>query len=339
MLKTTLALITFSLLISIAIIACGKRVPPQPPLRPLISPIYGFQRGESIILTWQSPSKAVKANIYRLIEPISAPAQISEEEFSNRSTLIASVPADSKLYQDKLQFADQPVRIYYAVKFVNPSGQQTSPSALFSIAPSPKIPLPPVLTSTETSQERIRIRWTAPDKNIDGSSPANVLGYNIYRIENNLVKLLNRFPIQQESFDDKFFEFEKTYKYLVRSVGINQTGESTESDDSNIIEITPKDTFAPAPPEGVTIAASPNEISIFFAANRENDIAGYLIFRSENQALPLDKWKKITPEPLTTTTFQDKQVDSGKTYFYFVQAVDRFGNVSPPSEIVSETVP
>ena len=37
--------------------------------------------------------------------------------------------------------------------------------------------------------------------------------------------------------------------------------------------------------------------------------------------------------------FQDERVESGKTYYYYLTAVDQAGNVSPPSEVASEKVP
>jgi fibronectin type 3 domain-containing protein len=85
----------------------------------------------------------------------------------------------------------------------------------------------------------------------------------------------------------------------------------------------------------ITLAASPTTISIFFVANPEKDVVGYKIFRSLDQ----QSWQNLTPELLKTTTFQDSKVESGKTYFYYLIAVDRFGNESEKSEIVSETVP
>jgi len=48
---------------------------------------------------------------------------------------------------------------------------------------------------------------------------------------------------------------------------------------------------------------------------------------------------RLTPTPYTKTTFTDENVESGKTYYYYLEAVDTSGNVSPKSEIVSETVP
>jgi len=80
-------------------------------------------------------------------------------------------------------------------------------------------------------------------------------------------------------------------------------------------------------------------LSIFFPANPETDVAGYNIYRSTDPGLPKDKWTKLNTELLTKTTFQDEKVESGKRYYYYLTAVDQAGNVSSPSEVVSETVP
>jgi len=66
------------------------------------------------------------------------------------------------------------------------------------------------------------------------------------------------------------------------------------------------------------------------------DVAGYLLYRSTD---PKGPWTKLTPTLYTKTTFTDENVESGKTYYYYLEAVDTAGNVSPKSEIVSETVP
>ena len=69
------------------------------------------------------------------------------------------------------------------------------------------------------------------------------------------------------------------------------------------------------------------------------DIAGYNIYRSTDPDLPKQNWTKLNQTLLTRTTYQDEKVESGKTYYYYVTAVDKAGNVSPPSEVGSETVP
>jgi fibronectin type 3 domain-containing protein len=185
------------------------------------------------------------------------------------------------------------------------------------------------------------IKWTAPTANIDGTTPPNIVGYNIYRSasEKDAAKLLNSSPITNAEYRDEFFEFDKPYFYFVRTVSVGTGGEPIESGESNIVAITAKDTFAPSAPGAITLAATPTTISVFFAANPEKDIKGYNIYRSTDENLPKDKWERLTPEPLPTNTYQDSKVESGKKYFYYLTAIDKAGNVSEPSEVVSEAVP
>ena len=98
---------------------------------------------------------------------------------------------------------------------------------------------------------------------------------------------------------------------------------------------------SPAPPERPSIAPDPSfgRLAIFFAANKETDIAGYNIYRSTDPNLPKQNWTKLNQELLTRTNFRDEKVESGKTYYYYIVAVDNAGNVSQPSEVASETVP
>jgi fibronectin type 3 domain-containing protein len=169
----------------------------------------------------------------------------------------------------------------------------------------------------------------------------NIIGFNIYRTDNatKSTKLLNSAPVASNFFKDSFFEFEKSYTYFLRTVSLGKDAEPIESLDSEAVSVTPEDTFPPSPPGAITIAASPQTVSIFFASNPEKDVLGYRVYRSTDPALPKKDWTLMTKEILTTNTFQDTQVESGKTYFYFLTAVDKFGNVSEASEIVSETIP
>jgi fibronectin type 3 domain-containing protein len=145
--------------------------------------------------------------------------------------------------------------------------------------------------------------------------------------------------VSDSSFEDRFFDFEKEYFYFVRAVSLGTDAVPTESSESNIASLTPVDTFALSAPAAVTIAATPTSISIFFPSNPENDIEGYRVYRSIDENLPKDQWQLMTSELLKANTFQDEGVESGRTYFYYVTATDKFKNVSDPSEVVSETVP
>lgn len=354
--KTTLAFTLFALLM---LISCGKRKPPLPPIERVAQrvEISGFQRGNSIILSWRMPARNAagrdtlninRADLYRLPEPSDSSLTLSEEEFASRSTLIATIPVSESdfalqriSYTDSLEFARQRVRLRYAIRFVNSSGQKAAFSNFFIIEPSANASSNPGFLMATTTQDAILLDWKAPETNVSGTGSVALLGYNLYRSnsENETARVLNETPITKTNFADNFFEFNKEYFYFVRAVSIGKNGESLESFESNIVKIIPVDVFSPSPPSAITIAAAPNNLSIFFAANTEKDIDGYRIFRSTDRNLNKSEWTLLTDELLKTNTFQDLNVESGKTYFYYLIAIDKAGNVSEPSEIIFESLP
>ena len=125
----------------------------------------------------------------------------------------------------------------------------------------------------------------------------------------------------------------------MRSVSLGTGGAQVESLNSNTVAVAPADTFKPSAPGPLTIAAAPGRLSLFFPANPERDVVGYNIYRSTDPALPKDRWTKLNEQLWTRTTYQDETVERGKQYYYYLMAVDAAGNVSAPSEVVSETVP
>lgn len=354
--KAVLALITLVVLTSLS---CGKRTAPLPPTERVSqrATISGIQQGDQIIVSWKMPARNTSPNdalyidkidVYRLAEPLNSSQQITEEDFSNRSTIIKTLPVgenDFALktfnFNDELTFSDQAARLRYAIRYVNKSGQKAAFSNVIIIEPSARVAGRPENLKFEITQEAILLQWSKPQANVDGSTPVNVLGYNIYRRTEDAdgLKKLNSTPVTDTNYSDNFFDFEKKYSYSIRSVSIGSNGEPVESISSEESEITARDTFPPRAPESITIAAAPSSISLFFAANSEKDIAGYKIFRSTDRSVPLDQWVQITPEAIKTNTFQDQNVQTGSRYFYYITAVDVFGNTSQPSQIAEEAVP
>jgi hypothetical protein len=354
------------LLIPAALISngCGKRRPPLPPVESVpqrTELLSGVQRGNQIILVWPAPRRNApdesvqsirRIDIFRLAEAFEDPLSLTEEEFSARSTLIGSVPfetirraTESVTYVDELTLRE-PVRLRYAVRYVNASGQRASFSNFLLIEPAPSVSQPPTLApEPEVSQNAVVLRWQAPSGNVDGSTPANLLGYNVYRAaraQNEPAQTpLNSAPLNANSYSDQTFDFGEEYVYVVRAVSLGTGGAPVESLNSNALVVKPLDTFAPSAPSTPTAAASltPLRVSIFFAANPERDVSGYNVFRSEDPSLPKDRWTKLNRNLLERNTFQDDSVQRGTKYFYYVTAVDNAGNVSSPSEVTSDTVP
>lgn len=353
-----------ALLFVFAMVGCGKRRPPLPPVERVqqrTELLSGAQRGNGVILSWPAPLRNApdesvqsirRIDVYRLAEKPTAPLPLTEEEFAARSTLIGSVTydqikyaTDTLTYTDTLELAGEPTRLRYAIRYVNASEQRAAFSNFLLIEPSARVAKPPTLISTgrEVGEDAIAITWQPPDSNIDGSTPVNLLGYNVYRLDESQSEInqnpINNSLVSVTQYVDRNFRFGANYRYVARSVSLGTDGAQVESLNSNSLSMYPRDIFAPSAPASITIAAAPGRLSIFFPANPEPDVAGYEIYRSTDPDLPKERWTKVTPAPLTKTTFLDENVESGKRYYYYIKAIDQAGNVSPPSDVVSESVP
>jgi hypothetical protein len=365
--KTSLHLLpaVACIVFSAGLLGCGKRRPPLPPIERVqqrTELLSGAQQGNEVILSWPAPRRNApdssvqsirRIDVYRLAEKPGAPLALTEEEFAARSTLVGSVTheqiqtaGETLTFRDALELAGQPTRLRYAIRYVNASGQRAAFSNFLTIEPAARIAQPPTLLSPATlAEEAITLAWNPPAANIDGSTPVNVLGYNVYRLDESQSETsqppINTALVESTSYVDRNFKFGTNYRYLVRSVSLGNGGAQVESLNSNAVSVEPRDTFAPAPPERPSIAPDPSfgRLAIFFAANKETDIAGYHIYRSTDPNLAKQNWTKLNQELLTRTNYRDERVESGKTYYYYIVAVDNAGNVSEPSEVASETAP
>lgn len=339
---------------------CGKRRPPLPPIERIpqrTEQLTGSQRGNQIILSWPAPLRNAgegsvqsirRVDVYRVAERPNAPLPMTEDEFAARSTLVGSVSYDeikkagsNLIYTDTLELTE-PARLRYAVRYVNAAGERAAFSNFFLMEPAARVAAPPTITGKEYSETAITIIWEAPKANIDGSTPVNLLGYNVYRTaasQREAGSPLNQEPITATKYRDKTFKFGEKYTYMVRSVSLGTEGKPVESLDSNPVEASQEDTYPPSAPTLAQPGAAPGRLALFWSASPEPDVAGYLLYRTTDPNLPKNRWTLLTQAVYTRTTFTDENVESAKTYYYYVIAVDNNGNKSQPSEVVSETVP
>ena len=348
---------------AVALTACGKVGAPQPPIarapsRP--SQLSAVQVGAVVRLTWSAPaldlrenepSAVRRADVYRLRQlRTETPATIGdvlEEEadiigFLDYDTLKTQLQADGRvLFEDRLDLTQSAVltntRLQYAVRFVDGRGRPLPFSNIVSVEPVPGIARPPSALAAAQQQDQVVLSWAPPTENIDGTVPAQVIGYNVYRAKPNAASLgrpINDQPLEAPRFVDRNFLYLTPYVYVVRSV--SQGPDATvESSDSERLEVTPRDTFRPSAPTNVTVASAGSVISLFWPTNPEPDVVGYFVSRAEGAESAT--WARVADKPLTRTTFRDDRVRTGTRYFYRVTAVDRYGNESEPSAVVSET--
>ncbi len=318
-----------------------------------------MQRGNQVILNWPAPRRNApdasvqsirRIDVYRLAEPVDAPLPLTEDEFAARATLIGSVSLDpARPVGETLSYTDalalsEPVRLRYALRYVNAAGQRAAFSNFLLLEPASRVSQPPVMTAAPVTETAVTVRWQPPVANVDGSTPVNLLGYNVYRTvraQNEPAGTpLNPGLITATEFADSSFTFGQEYVYVVRAVSLGTDGAQVESLNSNAIPVAPLDTFPPTAPTAISIApALIGRLSLFFTANPERDVASYNVYRSTDPDLAKERWTKINRAPLDRTTYQDETVESGVRYYYYLTAIDRAGNTSPPSEVKSEIAP
>jgi hypothetical protein len=346
--------------------ACGKVGAPVPPSRlsERTSDLTAIQRGSTILLSWPSPSLVKDesskfyisgVDIFRLnerrdqepvLDPDDFEATAELVGFLDRATIETQVTTLGHLqYVDPVKLAQSKqlanTRLRYAVRYINKRDQMAAFSNTVAIEPAPGIAMPPTKVNVvDSAQDVVTITWLAPVANVDGITPAAVVGYNVYR---RLQKrdfggeLLNSEPVSVTSFTDSKFQYQLDYVYFVRALSQGANG-MIESVDSDPVPFTPVDRFAPSAPNPVSIASSNGTISLFWPSSAERDVIGYNVYRAGSADAPDNDWIRLTDQPVTPVTFRDEQVVIDQTYFYRVTAVDRFNNESERSRVVGETV-
>lgn len=95
------------------------------------------------------------------------------------------------------------------------------------------------------------------------------------------------------------------------------------------------DAFAPAAPRGVNSITGDYEVEITWLANTEGDLDGYRVYRNDD---PDGYFNRIATLGRSRTSFVDRDVTNGETYYYAVAAFDHAGNESDLSyDLVFDT--
>lgn len=209
------------------------------------------------------------------------------------------------------------------------------------------------------SKTAVKLSWTAPAILPAGSVPPTSLRYRVYRTEmrsgaqepstakvqaqpqSAVAKPVLLGETSTLSYDDAKFLFGQTYAYTVRTVATFEAG-TVESNDSNALSVTPRDTFAPTTPENVSVTLTPSQgagaphVDLSWAINNETDLLGYNVYRSDTES---GSGVRLNASPLITPVYRDDTVVPGQRYFYLVTAVDKSGNESSRSAPVTVSVP
>jgi hypothetical protein len=351
--------------------APGEPTPPSPAVLVAITDLAAQQTGEAVQLTFTMPSETVSGE--RLagtpaveilrggLKPDGSP---DAKSFRVVETIPGALVGEYRV-GDKVQITN---RVSAEELRAYPGGTvayrvRTRASRRRASAESNTVtlrirPVPERITSvhTDVTESAIELSWSAPTRTSAGEPLPAISEYRVYRGEiepasagaaaNDLLQAKWKSPLSllgsatSTSYRDTAFEFGKTYLYTVRTV-IPGDGGTIESGDSVPVIVTPRDIFPPVVPQGLVaavIVGSPTnapEVDLSWSSNVETDLAGYHVYRSEQQDTP---GQLVTPDLLLSPAYRDTSVQLGHRYWYSVTAVDRSGNESAPSAAVAAEV-
>jgi len=211
-------------------------------------------------------------------------------------------------------------KVAVSVRLLNEHGKDAGWSPFVMLTVIPPVPTPTAL-EPQAVPTGVHLKWTssAPKFRVFRHLPA---GPGFEQIA----------TPEKPEYDDNV-EFGKEYSYYVQAIAPAGDG-TAESDNSATVSVTPKDTFAPAAPVGLTYILGGKTIELTWTRNTEPDLKGYRVYRAfENNPV-----ERIT-ETQDSTSYSDRNIASGKVYRYSVTAIDLSGNESKMSEPVTVTAP
>jgi hypothetical protein len=360
---------------SAVLVSCGYPGVPIPPALELAKPVTDLRaarKGDRVYLAWTVPAKTTDRQtvrhpgVTRLCRSLEVPmadctnpaAEIPAAKFplpTGNSTRNGALPPRVQAnYTDVLSLPLQqnPTEITYAVSVLNESGRSAGLSNQVQVPSAPTLP-PPDHFRAEVKKDGVLLSWDCPPT----AAPSNVLAHKlrIYRREQgkqadtkvsdaNVTDCGQTPPANPlPEFLDQSFEWEKHYDYRATVVTVvaepGKTEVEVEGDDTPAVAVFAHDIFPPAVPTGLQAVFSgvgqAPFVDLVWSPDTEADLAGYNIFRYEENQRPV----KLNSEPVKAPAFRDLKVQSGKKYFYSVSAVDERSNESAKSEETSEQVP
>ncbi|TGO06704.1 Fibronectin type III domain protein [Serinibacter arcticus] len=184
---------------------------------------------------------------------------------------------------------------------------------------------PTALTAT-AADSSVALAWAA-------STSTDTVGYRVYRATSAGAPLgtpLNSALLTTRTFSDTTAVANTTYFYVVTAVDAagNQSAKSNEVQGGWTFV---PDTTAPDAPATLTQVPGDTSVTLTWAASASTDTVGYRVKRSLEPGAAANGIVISGTGLVAGTTYVDRTVTNGTTYFYSVVAVDGAGNVSTGS--------
>lgn len=343
--------------------APGEPMPPSPPIPASVTDLSARQFGDGAKLTFTMPGKTIHGDrltetpavevlrgslkpdgspdlkSFRVVDTIPG-SMVSKYLVDDQLQIVDPIPPEETRAHPGAMIAYR-VRTQVSRKRASPDSNAVS----FRIFP---VAQHVASIDAKVTEAAITLRWAAPTRTSGGDPLTAAPEQHVYRGEidprtyDAATKDISRLKwispstllarTDDAAYDDSQFEFGKTYVYTVRSA-VTVDGNALESDASDPVVVNAIDTFPPSAPQNVVAAVAsssdgPVEIDLSWSINTEPDLAGYRVYRSEQES---DQGQLATPDLLLSPAYRDTSVRPDHQYWYRVTAVDRAGNESVPS--------
>ena len=357
----------------IATSGCGTPGVPMPPSLDLPKPVEDLQasrRGDVVTLSWTEPQETTDETAIRKLG-VSKICRVINQERIDGCVAVSELPPPQAGKRGHLppQEAKQVLRAkdvltqqvrdphafaVYAVEVQNARGRSAGLSNQVTVSLAP-ISQPEGLFEPKVTPDAVVLEGSVRLS----PSASGAERFRLSRREKGTDQQIAVAEIPRPKsgrtgetialeFRDETFEWEKQYEYSLSVVTTESLsgGRKTEfeSDPTTPVSIIPHDVFPPARPTGVqavysgTLQGTSEFIDLTWNANSERDLAGYNVYRREEQE-SASAAMKINSKLLVTPSFRDQSTQKGRRYFYSVSGVDVRNNESERSLETSELVP
>lgn len=348
----------------LAALGCGKKLDPEPPL--LLVPerpasLRVVQESAEAVLRFPYPSRTVqgapltdltRVTVYREVLPASAgaappatpddaAARAREERlFFARAEKVAELTRkdlDAKtfgadvIHRDPLEklFTDPrlgKVFLRYGVVATRDARRDSDVSPLVSILPRVP-PGPPAELSVVVEETRVRLDWKAPAAKLDGTKPAEVAAYAVYRRDEETPEYVEPLAMvaQGTTYADGTAVLGRKYRYTVRA-SASATPPLVLGPGALEIPVDTRDIFPPPVPEGVLVLSESSGNRIVWNPVLVDDLSAYHVYRLDPGKA---EWARVGAGLKDASHF-DRGAPAGARYG--VTSVDRAGNESARGE-------
>lgn len=312
-----------AVLLALLLTACGRMGDPIPPGLALLEapskPALKSRDG-AFVLTWEAPRKTLKGGMAEEIKGY----RVSIREWKAGAEPCATCPDVPEREEEtpSARFYDRaltPGHTYsYKISAIDYRGREGMPSP--AITARWALPPPqPIVT------------LTGIDRGVKAvvKLPQDFAPYN--KITGVLVNGPGDFSTRMEpgalTADLGPFENGKEITLSISLEALHNDGYLAESPPV-VLKATPVDLDPPEPPSSIAVFGEKDAISIHWMGPRGDPVEAYLVERLGDDGV----WREIARVRGNSLSHADGGVTPGKPVTYRVRAVDRAGNVSPPSE-------